>query len=101
MSNEKRKLILKSTRSLENNPALSYNPYKEMDGFDLQEEIARLRRAVFEVDKLRIKDKEPWTLPEVLNYNTANEYGKLLGFISEAVFNIDEWMRTFGSGVIK
>lgn len=101
MYNEKRPLILQSTRLCENNPALSCNPYKEMTGFDLQEEVARLRRAIYEVDRLRLQDKLPWTLPSVNNYHTAEEYSKLLAFISEAVFNIDEWIRIFGTGIIK
>ena len=70
----RRPLKLTSTRSNENEDAR-----RDMDGFDVDEELARLRRAVKEVESVKPKQEL-----------------KLHRFIAEAFANIDEHLLRLG-----
>ena len=70
-----RSLNLETTRS-----SRSEDAHRDMDGFDVDEDLARLRRAVREAEG-----------------SSPKENPELYGFIAEAFGNIDESLRRLGS----
>lgn len=87
---QERPLILESTRSHRNEDA-----WRDTDHFNLDEELARLRRAVHEVRTNFLAQPRPRHLPWVLNRclfsdDFVDSMRGLLGFICEAFDNIDE-----------
>lgn len=85
-----RPLILESTRSHKGEDA-----WRDMDGFDGEEELARLRRAVHEVRKLNpskgFARHHAWTVDRL-----EDPTHKLLAFIAMAFDNIDERLVRLG-----
>lgn len=89
---QERPLILESTRSHAGEDA-----WRDMDGFDLDEELARLRRAVHEVRTHYLPDRRPRYMAWVLRRLAGAEHAfDLLGFIAEAFTNIDETLVRLG-----
>ena len=100
-----RPLILESTRSHGGEDS-----WRDMDGYDNDEELSRLRRAVLEVRRMNpqgFKRHEPWRIvashlnegaeTEVVNVGgTAGRLSHLLAFIGEAFTNIDDNLRRMG-----
>lgn len=74
------------------NSDLVLNSTKNSD-FNIPEELRRLRRAIHEVRSLSYVRDGKWKIGEVKNYADAERHARLLEFISEAVFNIDEVFR--------
>jgi len=71
----RRPLILQTTRSCEGADA-----HRDMGGFDVDEELARLRRAVRETEHV-----------------SPEESPELYRFVTEAFGNVDEHLRRLGS----
>lgn len=91
-----RPLILNSTRSHDDE-----NAWRDMDGFNKDEELARLRRAVHEVRRMNPNYFErhmPWSVDPTYR-DTAQDILRaqaLLAFIGEAFTNIDESLSRLG-----
>src|SRR5271155_4032022 len=87
---EDRPLVLESTRSKD-----GPDSHRDMDGYDDDEELARLRRAIFEMKKAmspkgKAHGPTAWTLlPKLPVMQT-------LRFICEAFDNIDERLERLG-----
>jgi hypothetical protein len=98
-----RPLILESTRSHSGEDS-----WRDMDGFDENEELSRLRRALHEIKTLGPKNwdrHKPWILefgmirsePPLIELGAVDKYVSLLLFIAEATSNLDFLLMHLGS----